>query len=365
MRSLANLSPCSPARGEGVIGADACIAEPLYSPRVAPATVKGSGPFLNLFGPVLDTYLDAAVGLTGCRSMGRGTEACEYDLLLILQERNPSSTLRIGEGFVDLAFSTESELRNPRDPEVALSLAFVKPIRDKDLLLSSSTSEAREQLGRNFQRSTEERLASSLKAIGRAEQFLSKGAAEDADFWLMSAGYDFAYAWLEASKTIPSPSHLLSQVRQVSKGQPGMFEAFSNATGLGVASRTSCGGRLDALGLVYDLFSEQREAGPSRDSTRASFELLGRKSGAAIKTSQPADSYCFLGLEISNTLPRVLASRAERKDASSVVASISGGENALLAKSVVKALGITRSEDSLQKPLEALKVQISTLTRRA
>jgi hypothetical protein len=101
--------------------------------------------------------------------MGLERESCEYDLLLIRPERNPPATLRIGDVFVDLAFSTESELIGARSPEVAVSLAFVRPIRDRDLVLSGSSSAARESLERNYQRCAEGRLASSVKGIGRAD----------------------------------------------------------------------------------------------------------------------------------------------------------------------------------------------------
>lgn len=328
--------------------------------------VEGPGSFASLFEPVLDTYMDASVGLVGCRSTGLEREGCEYDLLVVRPERNPPATLKVGDVFVDLAFSTESDLTAPRSPEHALSLAFVKPVRDRDLLLSSSSSAARESLNRNYQKCAEERLASAVKGMGRAEEALTKGAKGDADFWLLSAGYDFAYAWLSASEVIPSPSHLLSQLRQLSRGQPGMFETFSNATGLGAASRKSCDARLDALGLIYDLKgtpgSDEGSAAP--ESVRASYDLLRRKSAAALQASQPAESFCFLGLEVARSLPQILKSRYGRKETSALVSSLSGGEGSLLAQSVVGALGIVRPLESVEKALGALRSRVSALTRK-
>jgi hypothetical protein len=321
---------------------------------------------VDLLAPILDTYMDAAVGLVGCRSTGLQRESCEYDLLVVRPERNPPATLKIGKGFVDLAFSTEDELAAPRSPEIAVSLAFVKPVRDNSLVLSTCSSTAREAASRNFQKSAEDRLASSVKSMGRAEEAISKGAEADSAYWLVSAGYDFAYAWLLSSQMIPAPSHLLAQLRQLSRRQPGMFEAFSNSAGLQGASRAACEARLDSLGVIYDLLetpgTEPESASP--ETVRASYELLGIKSTAIIQASQPADAYCFLGREVVRTLPEVLASRLGRRETYEMVSSLAGGEVGLLAQSVVKSLGITRSPDAIQRGLDTLRNQVSVLSRK-
>ncbi|HYB44890.1 MAG TPA: hypothetical protein VEC92_00055 [Nitrososphaerales archaeon] len=328
--------------------------------------MNGSGAVAGLLAPVLDTYADAAVGLIGCRSTGLSRESCEYDLLLVRPERNPPATLRIGETFVDLAFSTEGELVGDLGPEATASLAFLKPVRDRDLILSSSSSAARESFEKTCQRCADERLALSVKGMGRAEEAVSGGGAQDADFWLVSAGYDLAYAWLYASGTIPAPSHLLSQMRELSRGRPGIFEAVSNATGLTAGSRTACEGRLDALALIYDLTetpSPGAEAA-SPGSVRAAYELLRRKAMATLQVSQPVESFCFLGLEMTRRLPQILKENVGRRETSEIVSSLSGEEGGLLAQSVVRALRIGRPVEMVEKGLEGLRGEVSALARR-
>lgn len=327
--------------------------------------MEGSVPLEALLDPILDTYLDAAVGLIGCRSAGIERESCEHDLIVVRPERNPPSTLRIRDGFVDLLFSTEKELMGPHSPEEAISLAFVQPVRDPGMVLSTCRSLARETVMRNYRRGAEQRLASSVKAMGRAQEAISRSAEADAGFWLASAGYESAYAWLLASGTLPAPSHLLSQLREISRGQPGMFEAFSNAAGFRNASRASCEARLEALAVIYDLMEVPgRAESASPESVRVSYELLRSKALAVLATSQPVDSFCFLGLETVRSLPRLLVKRLAKRDASELVSLLSTKENGLLAQSVVESLGLARPIGFLERALDALRFQVSVLSRK-
>ena len=310
--------------------------------------------------------MDASVGLTGCRAAGIERSSCEYDLLIVRPERNPAATVKVGGGYVDLLFSTERELMGLHTPEAAISLAFVKPVRDNGMILSTAISLARESLARNYQRGAEERLALSVKAMGRAQEAVSRGSEADAGFWLASAGYDSAYAWLLASTSLPAPSHLLSQLRENSRGHPGMFEAFSNAVGLRDAGREACESRLDALGVIYDLMEVPSSEGESSspESVRASYDLLRSKAMATLSSSQPVDSYCFLGLEAINALPQLLTKRLERRDTSQVVSTLSAEENGLLAQSVVQSLKLARPLGAVERGLDTLRNRVSELSRK-
>jgi hypothetical protein len=146
-----------------------------------------------------------------------------------------------------------------------------------------------------------------------------------------------------------------------------MFETFSKATGLDAASRAACEGRLEALALIYDLAETPTKGKEvaSPESVRASYELLRRKSMAILQASQPAESFCFLGLEVARRLPQVLKNRLGGRETSEVFTVLSGGENRLLAQSVVRALGIDRSPDAIRRTLGALRSQLSMLARKA
>lgn len=321
--------------------------------------------FVGILRPILDTYIDAAVGLIGCRSRGIQSGSCEYDLLVVKPEHNPPATLRVGDSFVDLAFCTEADLASPRSLDFAISLAFMKPVRDDGLFLSSCASAARESLQRSYKRSTDEHLASSIKAMGRAEEAAANSADADAGFWLATAGYEFAHAWLLSSGTYPAPSHLLSQVRELSRGRPGMFEAFSSAIGLQGASRAACEARLEALSLVFDL-KEQPGKDPensSPESVRAAFELLRAKSKADLQAFQPVNAYCFLGLEVVRSIPQVLTRAEGKRRGMELAGPTPEGGRGLLARSVIDSLGVAGSPGSVKERLDGLRNQVLALAR--
>ncbi|MDV3244404.1 MAG: hypothetical protein LYZ66_04420 [Nitrososphaerales archaeon] len=330
----------------------------------------GRGSIVQLLRPVLDTYMDSAVGLTGCRALGIERESCEYDVVVVGAELRTPATIRAGDAYMDVFFLTEEEATAPTTPEIAVSLASVKPVKDTTLVLSACTSAAREALAENSRRSADEHLTSSIKAMGRADDALSKGMVQDADFLLLTAGYDFAFAWLYSEGDQPAPSHILAQLKHRSRGQSLMYEAFSSAAGLEGASRSRCEERLDGLSVIYDLkeapAGEPEAAAPT--TLRVAYEIVRRKSEFLVKAVQPVDCYAFLGLELARGLPETLRARtgadADRLASSGVVSALSKGKNKLIGESLVRALGLGRDERAVRTALAGLRLQVSALARK-
>ena len=145
------------------------------------------GPALAVLRPIMDTYMDSAVAVIGCNSRGLGRYSCEFDVLVVTGDRRPPTSLRIGDAFVDLKFSSEKDVLKPANPEHAISLALAKPMKDTSLVLSTSSAANYAVLGELAKKASGTRLASALKILGRAEAALAKGALIDADFWLLAA----------------------------------------------------------------------------------------------------------------------------------------------------------------------------------
>jgi hypothetical protein len=324
---------------------------------------------VELLKPVLDTYADSPVALVGCRSLGIERSCCEHDLVVVSKEMRPTNSVRVGDEYLDIFFRSEKETLNPSDPELAVSMAFASPVRDNALLLSSSCSAARAVLSENAKKSSQGRLASSLKAIGRTEEALSHERTADADFWLLMAAYDFASAWLYATETKPAPSHLLTQLKQHSQGYSGRFAAFAGAAGLEMASKSECEARLDSLGTLYDMIDAPHAEGTTGTGAgRMAFEIARKKAAFMNAESQPADCYSFLGCELVRVLPLVVERRqgeSKAREQPLLVSQLSEGEGRVISESVVKGLGLVRSETSLRASLKALMEQVSELTRAA
>jgi hypothetical protein len=297
-----------------------------------------------------------------------GRRGCEYDLLIVSGEKMPTVSLKMGQDYADLHFVTEEEVLRPSNPELAVSLAYVRYVRDSSWLLSTASSACRAMLHERSVQSAEGRLASSLKMLGRAEEALSVSSTVDADFWLLSASYEFAFAWLFSDETPPSPSHILAQLRETQSRSARRFVAFSRAAGLEQASRGACENRLDGLSVIFDVIetSEEGEAERRPATARAGYEVVKRKAQDMLSATQPVDCYSFLGHVVCSSFPslavRGRAGGRKEKDASKVVTGVAG-EGGLLSDRVVKQLGLTRSERMVARGVEALRDEVTKLAK--
>lgn len=324
----------------------------------------------QLLRPILDTYLDAGVAITGCQSYGFSRPCCEYDVLVVSNEKRPETSVKSGVSYMDLFFMSEREVLSPSDPEVAASLAAVKPVRDNSLVFSTSSSAARAVLRVNQKKSAENRLAKSLKALGRTDEATSRQASADSDFWLLMAGYEFARAWLYLAEATPAPSHLLEQLRDTSKRNPGNYEAFSRAAGLEKASRRGCTDRIEALSVIYDAINTLESREPEdlgSTSTRTSFEILRTKADFLMDSIRHVDCYAYLGLELCRALPALSAIQSRTEgidvDQSQIISTLSRGNQKLVSETLIQGLGLSRDDATIRAGTEGLRSVVSNLAK--
>lgn len=322
--------------------------------------MKGKlGAAATLLRPVLDTYMDAAVAVVGCTSRGLGRYSCEYDVLVVGGDKRPPASLKVGDDFVDLVFATEKEVLRPTGPEHAMSLASAKPIRDTSLVLSTSSAASLATLSETSAKASRTRLTSSLKALGRAELALTKKATVDSDFWLLASAYEFAYAWLLSKEVLPSPSHLLSQLRSTSRGAPRSFEGVSMGSGLEAAGRAGCGARLEGIAVLHDLLRKRSNAEVADSKWPAlKTEIMSAKANELVTRVELAECYSFLGQELVDGILDLLRSHPKR-----TLTSLTSGKDRLLGDRLVRQLGLARSEGAIQTGLGVLKAQVSTLAK--
>jgi hypothetical protein len=305
--------------------------------------------------------MDSAIVLVGCRSRGLERYSCEYDVVVVTNEKLPSTSLRIGDVFVDVAFATESEVLKPRNPEHSLALAQARPLRDTTLVLSTSIAANAALVAESARKASRARLASALKTIGRAEEALARKGLSEADFWITAASYEFAYAWLLSREVLPSPSHLLSQLRAASKGSYKGFEGFSVGAGLEASGRAGCGARLEGVTVLHDLLRSRSEAAAMAGTwPTARMEGLYEKANELITRVELAECYGFLGQEMVDAL-MALAMLQPKK----TISSLTSGKDRLLGERLVRQLGLARNERALKGALDAMKRQTSLLARRA
>ncbi len=270
---------------------------------------------------------------------------------------------------MDLFFVEEKEVLKPSNPEHAVSMSQAKILKDTSLVLSTSLASNTAVRASSARRSSRARLASSLKALGRVDDALSMGFLPDADFWLLSASYDFVYALLYSREVQPAPSHLLGRLKSQSKGQAKSFEAFSRGAGLEKSSRASCIARLEAIGILHDLLGRAHEGGGAGQYawSKERLQIIAAKAKELGKNIEHAESYSFLGQEAFKALLGVAwreASEGRRKAKGPMLMNALAPERGgLLSRKLLEELGLNRPKVSITGSLELLREQVSRLSR--
>ena len=323
-------------------------------------------PAAQLLGPILDTYRSSALTIVGCHARGFERPSCEVDVVVVTNEKRPNSTLRIGNLFLDLFFVSGREVLKPSSPEYAVSLAHAKTVRDTSLILSTSLASNVAVLTNSARRSSSQRLASALKSLGRAEEALSKGSAIDADYWLLSAAYDYAYSLLYSEEVPPSPSHLLGQLKSQSKTTPRSFESFTTGAGLENSSRRNCESRLDGLAVMYDVLGGGHEGGKAMGSkwSATRLECVSLKARELNQRIEHAECYSYLGTEMLNALGQLTTREGRATKTGMGPGALTTGKNRLVGDRLLKELGLVRERDSLKEALELVRAQVSRLARK-
>jgi hypothetical protein len=326
-----------------------------------------------LIRPILDTYRANQVGLIGCRALGTARPPCEYDVIVVSPERRAPISMRVGATYFDVLFKTESEVLNPSEPEFSLALASLVPIKDASLLLASASSTAvavRHQVGTAC---AEARLGEALKALGRAEDALNEGRLSDADFWLTSSALDYSYAALYASSGAPSPSHLLRQMKELSKHGAVKFAEWSSGLGLEYASKENSLKKLDALSVILDVV---RSAGPGMNSYEGlhtlnfpeAFEIISEKVNFLVNSRQSVDAYAFLCYGTVQGMTALLklesAKSGKEPDAPRIVSGLTSGDSKILSEKVAVDAGFSRSDRVLRRNVEGLRIAVSSLAKK-
>jgi hypothetical protein len=314
-------------------------------------------------------YMDSAVALSGCHAQGIERNSCELDVLVIGKESRPPTSAKLGGVYMDLFFADERELLKQTDPELLAAMANLRPIRDTTLVISTSSAAAAAVYDDACRRSERGRLASAVKSLGRVDEALSKETLREADFWLLAAAYDYAYAWLYSKEVIPAPSHLLGQLKEQSKGSSQRFGAFSRGAALEKASRGSCRMRLEGVGVLHDVIRSRQAVGGAHSAwAPARLEIVKSKAHELGLRIEHAESYSYLGQEVVRTvlgIATLVGEGGTRVRRYSGIGHLFAGSEHLLGESLLVDLGFARDRQELHAAARGVKEQVSALARKA
>ena len=322
--------------------------------------------------PALKTFPANDIAIIGCHALNLSRRSCEYDLLVVSRDPIPDKFTKVADVYARIIFRNEREVRQP-DPELAVTLASAVPLRDSSLLLATATSDCKRSFRANCKKGAEIHLASSLKSLARVDELLTQKETTEADFSLLSAARDFAWADLLMNGVIPSPSHVLGQVKALPKKRPSSFKVWADASGLELASRVSCENRLEGLSVVYDVLRTSgigAEAAPQLGRYREieAVEVMEMKTAELLDSMQSAECFSYLGQESVQSLFDLYVLHATRvskeKDYSRVIRDLTVGDDRLISEEVVKLLGLVRGPEVIRSATPGLRTAVSLLAKR-
>ena len=317
---------------------------------------------------VLKTYPSNEVAILGCHAARISRHSCEYDLLVASRDATPPKYSRVGDSYAEIFFRSEKELRDP-DPEFGASLARATVLRDNALLLASSMANSKRRFKQNCAKAAETHLAAALKALGRVDEMV-ESHPPDADFWLVSAAVDLAVSEVFSSQQLPAPSHLLTQMKGLSKRKSASFKEWSEASGLGLASRTSCENRLEAIAILHDVLKTT-----SMDTKMAlkfgryrsddAVAIVRQKAGELLASRDTVECFSFLGVEAVRTVLDLHAvhchSLGKKPDYANVTSELASGPDRLISQELLRGLGLTRHPGLVKPGANALRAAVSSL----
>lgn len=309
--------------------------------------------------PLLDGHPDSAVAVVGCTASGLARHSCELDVLVVGGERQPPQSIKLGDAFADIYFLADRDVLRPPGPEQALAIAGAKPVRDPSLVFSTASAASAAALSASAETASRSRLAAALKAVGRAEEALGKEEVVDADFWLLAAANELGYSVLLRREVLPSPSHLLSQLREGPKALSKGFEVVSVGARLEAAGRAGCGARLEGLVVLHDLLREEPRAETAGSEwSAARTEIIAAKADELVSRIELAECYSFLGQELVGGILSLLRAHPKRN-----LTDLTTGRDRLLGERLVLQLGLSRGRKEVGAGLGLVKGQVSALSK--
>jgi hypothetical protein len=338
---------------------------------MTPASATERDPNTQTILTVLKTYPSKEVAIVGCHTARISRKSCEYDLLVVSRDPTPPKYVRAGEFYAKIIFRSERDLRAP-DPELSTSLARATVLRDGSLLLAGTVASCQRKFKENCAKAAESHLAAALKALGRVDEKVGVNLPE-ADFWLTSAATDLGVSEIFSSLQVPAPSHLLAQMKDLSRRKNASFKEWTDASGFKLASRSSCENRLEALAVLYDVLRTTAMDMPmslkfGRYRADDAMAIVRAKATELLASLETIECYSFLGYEIVRTALDIYAMHCyalkKEPDYSDVTGELTSGPDRLISEELLRGMGIVRQSQLLKAGADSLRSAVSALATK-
>lgn len=308
----------------------------------------------RILTPIIDTYKDKPIALVGCHAQGIGRECCEFDLMIVGEEDKPKK-LSFGDRFFEIFFLEEKRIFEPEGPENSLMLASMIILRDTTFSLSTSYSYNKALITQNSKKAAERWLSLSLNCTAKSQEAIEEQKLGDADFWLSLSGYYFGLALLYLKQKLPSPSHMVEQLKSISERGSDIFTSFATSVSLRDANKQNCYKRLQFINLIVDTFQNNQQLS---NLVEDNLDVLNRKAEYLILNKQSVECFSYLGLKCCKYILKLSEKEGQdRFPLSSLYRSN------LISKDVISGLFGKRKKEEISEPGELLKKQIHVIAK--
>lgn len=239
---------------------------------------------------IIEKYGNFPIALTGCRATNLALDCCEYDFV-VLHDEKIYELLKIDTGYAEIHSIGKENihalaplLQNMQvinDP--SWELATLK--QDVDKIMSKALS----AYARNL----------AVEALFYANK--SRTTNKLSSLWLKCAGYYYLESMIAKNGSRPMPTHMLEQIRLSNENVEGI--TIANAClGLERANRSSVSRSMEAaIGLDEKIVKTDKE-------------VVSRKAQFLLKSNMYTDCYFYLGYIARNAILKLVSKKRDMRD---------------------------------------------------
>ncbi len=247
---------------------------------------------------VLSRYGRYPVALTGCRTTEHALECCEYDFVVVSDDKL-DCLLQVGNDYAEI-----HSLTPKTDPLVmTLSLQRMRVVNDPALILASLKQEVDKVQRRALDWHSRKKAADALFYANSSLEAASEDAPVSS-LWLKCAAYHYIEAALARIGEMSMPLHMLAQLRSVrSAGLAGGMALATSCLALERANRSSVARCIEASVGLNEKLKQDHSA-----------RLVRRKAEFLYGSGLYADCYFYLGYAAREAATGILTDRRALRD---------------------------------------------------
>ena len=202
-----------------------------------------------VFDQIVRRYPSSSIAAVGCNTSGCAYSVCEIDLL-VTATASPPIRIALGSEILDIHFIGENPSMADLPLIIRASMSLSHIIADPTMMFSSYRTNAKENYELYLHQYSREEAREAITQICRSEDAQQADNPDSADFWIFSAVYHLSDSLTLRANTIPSPSHMLAQLRSI--GNASGTQLCLATLDTGHSTPTAVQRRMKALQLITE-----------------------------------------------------------------------------------------------------------------